>query len=117
MRHTCPSPHGAPRRAASLAAAGTKGGSVDRGRRQRENCMMKRLLLALLMLFAAAAAPAAAPHYVMQAKFDPQGNLRADVVVTLTEALPQKAFLLSKRFTLAPMKLPRGVTMTREDSA
>ncbi|MDT9600316.1 M1 aminopeptidase family protein [Sphingosinicella rhizophila] len=77
---------------------------------------MMRLLFGLLMLFAGAAAAAEPPHYVMEARFDPQGNLRADVTVMLTEALSEKAFLLSKRFTLQPMQLPPGVTMTREDS-
>lgn len=66
-------------------------------------------LAAVLMAGTAAAAP---PHYDVHARFDPQGNLKADTTITLTEARPERAFLLSKRFTLAPMRLPRGVTMT-----
>ncbi|WP_343521594.1 hypothetical protein [Sphingomonas sp.] len=78
---------------------------------------MTRLPVSLTALLLASAAHAEAPHYEVKAQFDPKGALRADVTVTLTEAVPEKAFLLSKRFTLEPMKLPRGVTMTREPSA
>lgn len=78
---------------------------------------MTRLSISLTALLLASAAHAEAPHYEVKAKFAPDGALTADVTVTLTEALPEKAFLLSKRFTLEPMRLPRGVTMKREPSA
>ena len=69
------------------------------------------LVLGLLSVASAHAAP---PHYRVNADFDPQGNLKADVTVTLTEATSEKAFLLSRRFALEPMKLPHGVTVTTE---
>ena len=74
------------------------------------------------MIFALAAAAclgtgtafAAPPHYDVAALFDPAGQLDADVTVTLSEGETEKAFLLSRRFTLQPMDLPSGVTMTVE---
>lgn len=75
---------------------------------------MMRIVLALVALFLAGAAHAAPPHYDVRARFDRHGMLRADVTITLTEAVSDKAFLLSRRFVLRPMSLPRDVTMTRE---
>lgn len=77
---------------------------------------MKRLLALIVLLLVAGAVEAAEPHYDVRARFGPQGMLDADVTVTLSEAHREKAFLLSKRFTLKPVKLPRGVTMTVEPS-
>lgn len=76
--------------------------------------MMRIVSGLVLALSSVAGAYAAPPHYKVDADFDPQGNLAADVTVTLTEATSEKAFLLSRRFALQPMKLPRGVTLTTE---
>lgn len=78
---------------------------------------MKSVLGTLLAAMTAAAAQAAPPHYDVAAKFDPQGALDADVTITLSDGETEKAFLLSDRFLLEPMDLPRGVTMAVEPSA
>ena len=74
---------------------------------------MIRLILGALALLFAAAVEAKVPHYDVHARFDAKGGLIADVAITLSEATPEKEFLLSRRFVLQPMTLPRGVTMTR----
>lgn len=78
---------------------------------------MKTLFALLLALGGTVAAQAAPPHYDVAAKFDPAGMLDADVTVTLSEGEADKAFLLSDRFTLRPMDLPPGVTMTVEPAS
>ncbi|KQZ76480.1 hypothetical protein ASE06_07285 [Sphingopyxis sp. Root214] len=76
-----------------------------------------RIILALwIALLGVGAAQAEPPHYDVAARFDPAGILDADVTITLSEAQAEKAFLLSQRFTLRPMALPKGVTMTVEPS-
>src|SRR3546814_16043626 len=55
---------------------------------------------------------AAPPHYKVAAHFDPQGEVDADVTITLSEGETEKAFLLSRRFAVEPMALPPGVTVT-----
>ncbi|QNA85319.1 M1 family metallopeptidase [Sphingomonas sp. So64.6b] len=77
---------------------------------------MHKILGLVLAGLLAGTAHAAPPHYKVAASFDPAGKLDADVTVTLTEALPEKAFLLSRRFVLQPMKLPKGVTVTSENA-
>ena len=78
---------------------------------------MKSILGALLALGGVGAAHAAPPHYDVAANFDPQGSLDAEVTITLSDGEAEKAFLLSDRFALQPMNLPRGVTMSVEPSA
>src|SRR3546814_1590963 len=45
---------------------------------------------------------AAPPHYKVAAHFDPQGEVDADVTITLSEGETEKAFLLSRRFAVEP---------------
>src|SRR3546814_2466472 len=55
---------------------------------------------------------AAPPHYKVAAHFDPQGEVDADVTITLSEGETEKAILLSRRLAVEPMALPPGVTVT-----
>ncbi|HEX5182261.1 MAG TPA: hypothetical protein VFW19_03810 [Allosphingosinicella sp.] len=68
------------------------------------------MLLALVAL-AADPAVAAAPHYDLHAYFSPAGQVDADVTVTLPPGTHDKGFLLSRRFTLRRLDMPRGVTL------
>lgn len=63
------------------------------------------------MLFLAIAAAASAPHYDLHARFDAEGQLDAEVTVTLPEDVRDKSFLLSRRFTLRELQLPPGVIL------
>lgn len=71
----------------------------------------------IILGFAAASlgigtAYAAPPHYEVAAQFDPEGQLDAQVTITLSDGETEKDFLLSRRFAFQPMELPPGVTLT-----
>jgi hypothetical protein len=65
-----------------------------------------------MMLIFALAAATSAPHYDLHARFDPQGQLDAQVFITLPEDMRDKSFILSRRFTLNSLELPPGVILT-----
>lgn len=65
----------------------------------------------LLLLAGQAAAAVAPPHYDIRASFDPQGQLTADVTVTLPPGTREKSFLLARRFVLQSVETSPGTIM------
>ena len=64
--------------------------------------------MAIALLTLAAAVSTAPPHYDLQARFDPSGQLDADVVVTLPAGTREKSFLLGRRFKLKSIQPSEG---------
>ena len=67
--------------------------------------------LAPLLSAAAFQGAPAAPHYEIRARFDAQGQLNADVTVTLPPGTRDKSFLLARRFVLSGVETSPGTVM------